>query len=544
VSPGAERYRAALRRRGLETDEEIGGLLRSAAALWPNREAVVFGTTRLTFAGLHRWSERVAADLVQAGVSPGDRILWQVPNSLEGLVLHLAGWRIGAVCVPVVPLYREHEMAHIIGDSQPAAVAFSTRSGGTRSGGRRPVDEMQVLLDRLGVRPLVRYAVGEAVPGWSSLPQAPGTDDPPPAGLPEPGPAHEPCLVLYTSGTTSAPKGVMHSSRSLIAEARTIQQVYGLSPADTFLMGAPITHIAGLLCALVLPAAIGARTALLPGWDPDMAVRVAHEERATFCQGATVFLRDLVDRYEKAGPELHRLSLFMCGGSAIPPSLIERADAAGVKAWRAWGMTEAPTTAFSTPDDPLERRAHTEGRPSPGTEIQAVDPGRGPLPPGETGELRVRSPEQMLGYTDPALTAEQVDDEGWFYSGDVGYVDSGGWLVMTGRLKDIINRGGEKFSAQDIEQVVGSHPAIASVAVVGRPDERLGECVVAFVVLADGARWPGAAELTRHLEQAKLARQKFPVAWYVVDRLPMTLSGKVQKHKLAAPEYASCERRD
>jgi acyl-CoA synthetase (AMP-forming)/AMP-acid ligase II len=246
-----------------------------------------------------------------------------------------------------------------------------------------------------------------------------------------------------------------------------------------------------------------------------------------------VFLQGFVEGYE-AEPDAHphRLTTFMCGGAAIPPSLIERAERVGIRAFRSWGMTEAPTVGLVGPDDSLDLRARTDGRASEGCEVQAVDDLRRPLPHGELGELRLRCPEQMLGYTDPELNAEQVDEDGWFYSGDVGQVDEAGWVTMTGRLKDVINRGGEKFSAQDIEHAISSHPAVGVVAVTGLSDSRLGECVAAFVVLRDGRPWPGRQALVDHLEAQRLARAKFPTVWRVLAELPMTMSGKVQKNRL------------
>jgi len=270
---------------------------------------------------------------------------------------------------------------------------------------------------------------------------------------------------------------------------------------------------------------------LLTAWDPDEAVRLADEEGGTFSCGATVFLQAFVDRYElDVDGRLHRLGAFMCGGSSVPPSLIERADEVGIRAFRSWGMTEVPTIGLIGPDASLEQRATTDGRAAGGSEVQAVGDDGLPLPPGEVGELRVRAPEQMLGYTDPARHREAVDELGWFRTGDVGSVDEDGWVTMSGRIKDIINRGGEKFSAQDIEQAIAAHPCVASAAVVGVPDDRLGEKVVAFVTVRGD--WPGDDAMAGYLEQRRLARQKIPVAWRVLPELPMTLSGKIQKNRL------------
>jgi acyl-CoA synthetase (AMP-forming)/AMP-acid ligase II len=527
-----EHYRS----RGLRTGERIGWMLSRAADRWADSTALVCEDARLTYAELWRWVTVVAAQLHDSGIGPGDRLLWQLPNSVDALVLHLAAWRIGALCIPVVPAYREHEMAQILADSHPAAVAFASTLGS-----RSPVAEMEALMASASVAPAVRFAVGEPRDGWTALrarpPAATSVDD---SNLPEPAPAGEACLLLYTSGTTARPKGALHSSATLLAEVTTLGRSLGYSFRDVSITGAPITHIAGLLLSALLPNAYGAKAVLMPRWDPELAVRLSDEERATFSCGPTVFLQGFVERYE-AEPDAHphRLDGFMCGGAAIPPSLIERADAVGIRAFRSWGMTEAPTVGLVGPGDSLELRAHRDGRLSEGCEVQAVDGERHALAPGELGELRLRCPEQMLGYTDRSLDAEQVDAEGWFYTGDVGRVDESGWVTMTGRLKDVINRGGEKFSAQDIEHAISSHPSVGAVAVTGLPDERLGECVAAFVVLRPGRDWPGEQALLDHLEAQKLARPKFPTLWRVVDELPMTMSGKVQKNRLVEMTGAS-----
>ncbi len=525
---GLDARRQHYRRCGLHTDEQVGWLLTRAAERWPDREAVICEGQRWTFAALHDWTGAVARALVERGIAPGDRLLWQLPNSVEALVLHLAAWRIGAVSVPVVPIYREHEMRLILRDVRPRAVAFSAALGA-----RRPAVEMDALMESVGVRPALKLSVGgSAGDGWLPVPEPPTRGGVMGVGLPPPLPPDACCLVLYTSGTTSAPKGAMHASRSLLATIRLWRDTYHFTPEDCFIAGSPITHVAGLLLAVLLPAATGARAVVMPSWDPDRAVALCECERATFSCGATVFLQGFVERYEAGAAPVHRLPRFMCGGAAVPPAIIERASAVGVQAWRCWGMTEAPTATLATPEDSLERRARRDGFPTEGCEIEAVDALRRPLPLGEQGELRVRCAQQMLGYSDAEANAAQLDRDDWFYTGDVGFVDGEGWVTMTGRKKDIINRGGEKFSSQDIEHAIASHPVVESVAVVGVPDPRLGEAVAAFLVLRRGAPWPGEAEIVAHLETQRLARPKIPVHWQVVESLPMTLSGKVQKHLL------------
>jgi acyl-CoA synthetase (AMP-forming)/AMP-acid ligase II len=506
----------------------IGWGIERAADRWGDLEVLRFGARRWTYAELNRWVNTVAADLLDLGLTPGDRLLWQLPNSPEALVLHFAAWRIGVLCVPVVPLYREHEMAQILRDARPNAVAFAAASSG-----RDAVAEMAPVLAALDQPPTVRIAVGAAREGWSSIRTdadlAPGSI----RALPDPAAADEPCLLLYTSGTTSAPKGAVHSSSTLLAEAAQLRDAMGFSHRDVFIVGSPITHIAGLLLTGIVPAMCGARTAMLPKWDAAEAIRLCDEEGGTFSCGATVFLQAYVEHYEAdVEQRLHRLSAFMCGGASIAPSLIERADRVGIRAFRSWGMTEAPTIGLVAPNTPLERRACTDGRAAEGIEVRAIDESGAVLGVGEVGELCVRAPEQMLCYTDPAVDAAHVDADGWFRTGDVGSVDADGWITMSGRIKDIINRGGEKFSAQDIEHAIASHDAVSSVAVLGVPDDRLGERVAAFVTLRDGAAWPGSAALVAHLDAQRLAKQKFPVEWRVLDELPATLSGKTKKPEL------------
>jgi non-ribosomal peptide synthetase component E (peptide arylation enzyme) len=225
------------------------------------------------------------------------------------------------------------------------------------------------------------------------------------------------------------------------------------------------------------------------------------------------------------------LATFICGGATIPPALIPRADAQGVYAYRSWGMTEAPMVGMARLGETIELRSQTDGRVCPGATVETVDEDRKPLPQGTVGELRLRAGQQMARYTDPVVTAAQVDAEGWFYSGDVGHVRDG-VITMTGRIKDIINRGGEKFSAQDIEGAIAEYPDIVAAAVFSVPDARLGEGVGAAVELRADVDWPGSETLAAFLAERGLALQKIPQVWHVVERLPRTPSGKVRKEEL------------
>ena len=504
--------------------DRLGWLARAAAERWPDREFAVIEGRRISYIELFEWTEAVAADLVARGVRAGDNVLVHLPNCLEVIVLQLAAWRIGAVSVPVVAIYRERELAHIARDSPPAVVAT-----GAAIGDREPASELDRIVAEAGITPRVQYLIGGEAAGWSRFPEPDGAGA---RALPDPADPDACCLVLYTSGTTSAPKGARLSSRAIFAATASWDELR-LGPDDVALAVAPLAHIAGMNPGCLVPLRAGCRVAILPRWNPAEAVALIDREKATFSTGATVFLRDLVEHYEQAPESLHRLKYFVSGGSATPPSLVERADALGITASRAYGMTEtAGVIAIAGAEAPLEQRANLDGHVVPGVEVVAVGQGGERLPAGTEGDLRIKGPHLLLSYTDPVVTAAQFD-EGWFDPGDVGLVTEDGWLQITGRTKDIINRGGEKFSAREIEDAILSHPSIADAAVIPIPHERFGETVCAFVVIRDGEQWVGEDEMARHLMAMSLARAKTPVEWHATDEIPTTITGKVQKHKLA-----------
>jgi acyl-CoA synthetase len=519
----AARYRAL----GLWDDQRIGNLVPNQAARTPDRELFVFEGRRVSYREFDAWVTTVASDLVRRGVRRGDRVMVQLPNSLEALVLQVAAFRIGAIDMPVIPIYREHEVRQIVAESRPAVVAAAARLGS-----REPAAELDAIFAALGHEPAVRYITAGERPGWSPV-AAPGevaeTD------LPEPLPADEPALLLYTSGTTSAPKGALLSSAALFAHMRNFKVALDVGEDCVILCATPVSHLGGFVAGVIFPAFLGARSVIMPGWRPDEAVQIIEREGASLAMGATVFLSDLVQRYEAGAGRGHRLDLYACAGATMPPHLVLRAEAVGVRAMRCYGMTETAGVCAAAPGDAsVERRSQWDGQVLAGMEIQAVAPDRTPRPAGAEGELRIRGPQLLTAYTDAERTREQIDGEGWFYPGDIGVVDDQGWIRMSGRIKDIINRGGEKFSALDIESAIASHPDVAAVAVAAVPDERLGEAVGAWIVLAPGVPWHGPDRLIEHLETVRLARQKIPARWTVVPSLPTTASGKVQKNKLAA----------
>lgn len=504
----------------------VGWLSTRAAQRWSTQIFAHLDDQTLTFQQLADWVDATAAALVKAGVAQSDRVLVHLPNGFEVVVYQLAAWRIGAIAVPVVPIYRRRELSHIVADVKARVIVTS----GTSADGSH-AEVFDEILGSHGQHDVVRWHLGEPPAGWSAAPALPDR----PLGaidLPDPSDADECCLILYTSGTTSAPKGVKLSSTALSRATAAWVQI-GINHSDVALAVAPLAHIAGLIPGALLPLTVGCPSVIMPKWDPARAVALIDEHKATVSAGAAVFLHDLVRQYQADARQLHRLSHFVSGGAATPPELVRAAEAVGMRASRAFGMTEtAGVIAIATPYAPLERRAQYDGCLVDSVEVQVVDDDGHRLPPGSEGALLIRGPQLLMGYTDQRRTDEQMHD-GWFDPGDVGRVTVDGWLQITGRTKDIINRGGEKFSARDIEEALLSHPDIDRAAVTAVPHPRFGEAVAAFIVLTTAGSWEGPATVSAFLLESGLAKAKIPVEWNVVDQIPVTATGKVQKHLLA-----------
>ncbi|MCW2914491.1 MAG: coA-dependent ligase [Actinomycetia bacterium] len=510
------------RRYGYVTDLTASALIERAARQWRDRPALIEGERRLTYGELLALVERASAWLAGAGVGRGDVVCWQTPNWWEAHVLGLAIWHLGAVSSPIVSFYREHEIRQIIEQVRPAVVVTAESHRDFAH-----ADAFDAVLTEAGHRDTIKIIIRGSLPGWTRFGDLITHDRRKRSALTRPG---DPCLVLFTSGTTSRPKGAVHSSATLLAETRQLADAWGLGWEDVAYMAAPLQHITGVLNAMTIPLLVGACAVIAERWDPERAVRDMARYGVTYSAGATVFLQELTEAARAAGLRLP-LRMFACGGAAVPRVVLERSEEQGIPAARVYGMTELPTVTVMNRSHPFEVRAETDGAVAPGVEVRVVDDDDRPLPPGAAGELLVRGPERMLGYLDAASNEAAIDPAGWLRTGDVGRVDDAGFVTVTGRLKDIINRGGEKFSTRDIEDLLLGHPAVRQAAVVPGPDQRFGEVPVAFVVLEGPDEIP-VDELTGHLQGAGLARQKTPVEWHFLDTLPMTPSGKVKKFEL------------
>ncbi|MBW8482675.1 AMP-binding protein [Actinomadura parmotrematis] len=327
-----------------------------------------------------------------------------------------------------------------------------------------------------------------------------------------------PALIAFTSGTTSEPKGVVHSHRTLGFETR---QLAGLYPPDRGrqLTAAPVGHFIGMINAFLIPVLDGTPVNLADVWDPAQALRLLKDEGLAVGGGAAYYMTSLLDHPDFTEGHLANLRYAGLGGAAVPAAVAARLEGLGITVWRSYGSTEHPSITGSKATAPAAKRLYTDGDPLPGVEIRLAD----------DGEILSRGPDLCLGYTDPELTARAFDADGWYRTGDIGVIDGDGYLTITDRKADVIIRGGENISALEVEEALLALPAVAEAAVVAAPDPRLGERAAAFVRVRPGHRPPGLPEVREHLDRLGMARQKWPEELHPVQELPRTASGKVQK---------------
>ncbi len=510
-------------RRGLWVDTTLADALRAAAQRTPRRTVLVDKDTRLDCATLHAQATALATALLER-MPTGSVVSFMLPNWHEAAVIYLGATLAGMVVNPILPSLRDHDLRFILEDVGAGLIFVPHRFGG---------HDFAAMLDR------VTAAMGPA-PEVVVLRGAPGAHTPYPALVDRrPDPARLPALdpdavrmVLYTSGTTGRPKGVLHSHNSMHALICQLRDHWAIEPGDTFLVPSPIAHIGGSIYAFECPLLLGTTAVLMDRWDPAAAVTLMDGERCTHMAGATPFLTQLLSAAQRAGTRLPDLKVFVCGGAAVSPSLIRRAagyfDRAVVT--RVYGCTEVPVTTVGAPRrDEDDAAAETDGRAGIAEITLAAHPA---APPG-AGEIRVRGPQMLLGYRHRQDDADAFDDAGFFRTGDLGRWVDDRYLVVTGRAKDVIIRNGENISAKEVEDLLGDHPGVAEIAVVGLPDERTGERACAVIVPTGTAR-PDVASLLALLESKGVAKFKAPEQVVIWDALPKNDAGKILKHRIRA----------
>ncbi|MGD2667042.1 medium-chain fatty-acid--CoA ligase [Escherichia coli] len=523
-----EQRRAAYRQQGLWGDASLADYWQQTARAMPDKIAVVdnHGAT-YTYSALDHAASCLANWMLAKGIESGDRIAFQLPGWCEFTVIYLACLKIGAVSVPLLPSWREAELVWVLNKCQAKMFFAPTLFKQTR-----PVDLILPLQNQL---PQLQQIVGvdKLAPATSSLSLSQIIADNIPLTTAITTHGDELAAVLFTSGTEGLPKGVMLTHNNILASERAYCARLNLTWLDVFMMPAPLGHATGFLHGVTAPFLIGARSVLLDIFTPDACLALLEQQRCTCMLGATPFVYDLLNLLEKQPADLSALRFFLCGGTTIPKKVARECQQLGIKLLSVYGSTESSPHAVVNLDDPLSRFMHTDGYAAAGVEIKVVNDARKTLPPGCEGEEASRGPNVFMGYFDePELTTRALDEEGWYYSGDLCRMDEAGYIKITGRKKDIIVRGGENISSREVEDILLQHPKIHDACVVAMPDERLGERSCAYVVLKAPHHSLSLEEVVAFFSRKRVAKYKYPEHIVVIEKLPRTASGKIQKFLL------------
>lgn len=502
--------------------ETLWDYLEFSAGEHPHRLLVADGESRHTFGEVAAAAGAFARSLSEAGVDRGDRVVLQMENVSEFVIACLGIARLGAVMVPQLPIYRDAEVRSIIQRTGAKAYVGSAQCRG--------FDYVEMLARIRADCPSLRQVVirGGRHEGCQPFEKAVAG---PVYGGPRPA-SDDVAFIVFTSGTEARSKGCIHTFNTWSFTVRTMGAILGLGEGDVCFMASPLAHTSGLAMGLYAAVVFGLPVVLLDQWDPVEALRRVEAFGCTYSIGATPFIKGMLEAFDSGGADVTRLRVFGCGGAPIPPELVgEVEERMGTTLVPVFGQTETLVCSIARLDDDLAVMSSTDGRAVDGVEIRIAAEGI-ELPRGEIGEVQVRGPGVMLGYLDdPELTARTIDPDGWLHTSDLGRMDERGYIRITGRVKDIIIRGGLNISALEVESILGTHPRVRDVAAIGMPDARLGEKVCAFVVSDD----PGLVleDLTSFMLGRGVAKQKLPERLVLVDQLPRNPTGKLQKFKLA-----------
>ncbi|WP_102142341.1 AMP-binding protein [Mycobacterium hubeiense] len=491
---------------GWWTPETLGMLLADGLRDSPDTGFYVHSAVRPftgTFRDVELTARRLAAGLRARGVQPGDVVAFQLPNWMEAAATFWASAFLGAVVVPIVHFYGRKELTHILATARPKVFVTATEFG-----------RMRFQPDLCADVPIVALVDKDFHDLLADEPMA-GTIPADPAS---------PALIAFTSGTTSNPKGVIHSHQTLGFETRQLLENY---PPDRGrqLTATPVGHFIGMLGAFLIPVLEGVPIDLCDVWDPGRVLELIERDGLSIGGGPPHFVTSLLDHPNCTPEHMRHFTTVGLGGSTVPAAVTRRLADMGIFVFRSYGSTEHPSITGSRPDAPEDKRLYTDGCPRPGVEIKL----------SEDGEILSRGPDLCLGYTDDELTARMFDDDGWYHTGDVGILDEDGYLTITDRKSDMIIRGGENISALEVEEVLLAMPAVSEAVVVAAPDARLGEHAAAVLRVKPGQTMPTLDEVREHFERAGVARQKWPEELHQVpdgQDFPRTASGKVQKFRV------------
>lgn len=519
---------AAFMASGLWPDRLLTDYLEDAVAANPERTAIVGYDSQsgrrshYSYTELAQLADRIARGLAAHGIGPGDVVAAQLPNYWHFSALYLACIRVGAVINPLMPIFRHRELSFMLSFGEAKAIFVPHHYRG--------FDYPAMIADLHPELPALNHIFVVGGDGENAF-DACFVDQEYEAIAPHKASPNDVTILMYTSGTTGQPKGVMHTHNTLISNIHKFAERIELDTNDTVLMASPLAHLTGFLYGLMMPVVLGCPTVLMDVWDPAEAARIIEAEKCSFTMASTPFLADLTNTPAVDHHNLGSLHTFLTAGAPIPRILSRRAaERLNVMVIAAWGMTENGGVTMTRPSDPEEKVFGSDGGPIEGMEVRVVGEDNQPLPPDTEGRLQARGMGNFVGYLKkPELFA--TDEDGWFETGDLARMRPDGYIRISGRSKDVIIRGAENIPVVEVEEMLYRHDAIEDAAIVAMPDERLGERACVFVTLKPNQAL-SFEEMIAYLDAQKMAKQYFPERLEVIDAMPRTPSGKIQKFRL------------
>jgi cyclohexanecarboxylate-CoA ligase len=533
---------------GYWTGRTITDYLDEGAAATPDKVAFIDSRRAITYAELRTEVDRCAFGLLGLGVVPGEVVSFQLPNWIEWVVLHYAATRIGAISNPLIPIYREREITFMVALARSRVIVVP----GEFRGFDYPamIDKLRPDLPALEHVLVVDGQPGQGTCSWPAFMAAPREQRDLAALRPDP---NEVTLLIFTSGTTGEPKGVMHTHNTAVAANNPLPARLGITADSVIHMASTLAHLTGFLYGARLPVQVGATGVLQDVWEPKRFVELIAEHKITYTSAATPFLHDLLAVPDLADHDVSSLARFCCMGAPIPRALVReaRAKLPGLIVLGGWGQSENALVTLGIPGDPDEKIIDTDGYPWPGMRVRVLDPAspgstdpgsadpgsadpglaNTELPAGQEGRLQVTGPFLFVGYAERLAMTRASFEGDWFDTGDLAVIDAEGYLRIAGRTKDVIIRGGENIPVAYVENVLYEHPRLQKVAIVGVPDPRLQERACACVVVSPGAEFT-LAQMRQFLQDKGVARPYWPERLEVFTELPATASGKIQKFRL------------
>lgn len=522
---------------GYWSEETLLDYWNAAVANYRDREFIVDDLgNRFTYQAVDEKAERIAAYFRKLGIIPGEVVSFQVPVWSEFVLITMACLKIGAIINPIGMCYTGKELEYLLNLSKSKVFFCPTWYHKTNYEGimqsaiaRLSSLKSVVLLDNQKQRSRKTITLGEILSEDSFCENENENKNENAKKID----SNDVAAILYTSGTTGGVKGVMLTHNNIIFSEAYFNQALGLTKDDIMFMPAPLNHATGFHHGIIAPLLIGAKVVLQGKFESHKAIQLINLEKCTYSMGSTPFIYDILKDMKQGKERLPSLKFYLCGGAPIPGDMVVCADKYGIKLCEVYGSTESVPHVFVRPEETLELMGTTSGRPMEGVEVKIVDENRQVVPPGTIGEEASRGPNVFVGYlNDESATEKDLDDEGWFFSGDLCVADKKGNIKVIGRKKDIIVRGGENLNTNYISDYIAKHPFIKDQAVIAMPDERLGERICAYVVLKNENQRLALKNLLDYLEKKKIPKRYWPERLEIIDEIPKTDSGKVKKNIL------------